>query len=544
MERPRFSKISTKSSSLLPTVSKTTASSTNDATTISTAAVNFETQSIRGGDSLSIHSGDTDTSLEINLSDIEEISNLPESVRRRAQQLNTNTQLSTDICYQDLYPNPDNINNKSYFEKCIAISKSNDSTQFHNKLKQVFIFSTAGKPIYSLNGSDELILGYMGILTTIISTFQEDLHQDLQIIDLGNKVKVVALNKAPIILIAISKLRHETDKLIVAQLQVLYTYLLSVLSKPIIDKNFHNRLNYDLRRILSPLDSENLDELCARLTYGVGSEGAFEFYMSTMLACRQSLKISHTLRHKMDKILKQSQDEDLVFTILTKGDVVINYLHPKQHNLPNEDLNLLIFIVTSLKKKEEDLWMPLCMPKFNKNGFLHVFVKTWEQLRIILISGNKNAFYRLRELAEDIIKSIAHAQSGKFLSKVLHELLVPLTSQVPFAVRHFLYVDTELHQFVTSELPEDNRDFSLQLILYYNTLRTSRSRIHFKEKGISYRKLSYMKWGRTTGFMLSDSSYEFYCITSDDDLDSKKLIELSLAIVYWCKKNRSRLFIT
>ena len=79
----------------------------------------------------------------------------------------------------------------------------------------------------------------------------------------------MAVNKSPIILISISKLLFETVESVHLQLDTLYCYLIGILSKSVIDKHFNNRLNYDLRRILSPLDFENLDELCLNLTYGI-----------------------------------------------------------------------------------------------------------------------------------------------------------------------------------------------------------------------------------------------------------------------------------
>ncbi|CAK9437137.1 uncharacterized protein LODBEIA_P15480 [Lodderomyces beijingensis] len=550
MERPQFSRISTKSTSLLPTDSNANVNSTTDATTaVSYENINSEIQSIRIG-SPSIRSIETASiSSELNVS---EISNFATSVRRRVQASpHVAMNGGEPPTYLDLYPHCSsktggNLKEAEYFDRYVKISKSSDSIEFHDKLKHFFIFSTAGKPIYTMNGSDDLVMGYMGILTTILYTFQEDLKQDLQIVELGDGLKLVAMNKAPIILVAISKLPHETDHLILGQLHVLYSYLLSILSKPAIDKYFHNRLNYDLRRILSALDLENLDDLCTRLTYGWGDQ-AFAFYATQIFNSQQSLRIPYTLRSKMDKILREFQDDELLFSILARDTVITNYIHAKPHNLPDADLSLLLFIVSSLKNKNEDLWVPLCMPNFNKNGFLYVFSRSWNQLTIILISGSKNAFYKLKEIANAITTRAEQAQQGQFLSKFNHELAVPVSSLVPFVVKHFIYVNRDANcdanRFIMSEYPQDNRDVVLQMGFYYNALLNCKSHLTAKKslKNVEYKKLSYVKWGQVSGFMLSDTSYEFYCIT-DDDVNSKKLIDISLAIVKWCKKNKSRLF--
>ena len=56
-----------------------------------------------------------------------------------------------------------------FIERYISISKASDSDLFHDKLKHFFILSTAGKPIYSMNGSDDVIMGYIRDLSLLLS---------------------------------------------------------------------------------------------------------------------------------------------------------------------------------------------------------------------------------------------------------------------------------------------------------------------------------------------------------------------------------------
>lgn len=534
MEQPHFLKVASKSaSSLLSTASVPQLSSTTVATTaINYENVNLEIQSIRNG-SPSTQFDNSSVASELHLSEyIEDLPFLPSKVRNSQRPQN-------DHNYLALYKNPFNLEEDQYFRLCITISKTDDEQQFHRKLKQFFIFSTAGKPIYSMNGSDDVIIGYVGVLTTILSTFQEDLHKDLKSIRIEDELKIVALNRAPIVLITITKLNHETDSFLESQLNVLYMYLLSILSKSAIDKHFNNGLNYDLRRVLSPLDFSNLDDLCMKLTFGLPN--GLDFYLSQLFSCQQSIKIRYTLRSKMNKILKTYKDEDLIFTILAKSHIILNYIRNKTHNLSSNDMKLLLFIVKSMKTKEEDLWMPLCMPEFNSNGFLYVFVRTWGQKSLILISGNKNSFYKLKEIASGIILTAERSQNREFLASFQRELSTPISSQIPFVVKHFMYINKKTNQFVCSEAPHENRDVVLQLINYYTQLKNNKSSVQIKNVSIKYKKLSYMKWGNVTGFMITEDAYASYCIINDD-LDSRKLVDVSVSIIKWCKNNQSRLF--
>ncbi|KAI5962143.1 MON1 [Candida pseudojiufengensis] len=482
--------IATKSTSLLPKASNSQVQSTTEATTaINYENVNSEIQSIRNVSPLTQADNSSITS-ELYLSEYIEDLPLPNSIRQR--QLNKNGGI---ISYTDLYNNNEEevINKEEYFNTHVAISKTNDDNEFRSKLKHFFIFSTAGKPIYSMNGSEDVIIGYMGILTTILSTFQENLQENLNVIQLGNELKLIALNKAPIVLVAISKLSHETENFIKDQLEILYNYILSILSKPTIDKQFHNRLNYDLRRVLNPLDFENLDKLSIQLTYGL--EGGFELYLSKLLQARQSFRIKYTLRTKMKKLLKNFKDEDLLFTILAKSNIILEIINHKIHELINEDLEMLIFIVNSSKIEGEDLWMPLCMPNFNKNGFLYIFVRSWNNLILILISGNKNSFYKLKNLANEIFNKIQTTQNQELWKNYQTDLLTPLSSSIPFVVKHFIYVNKTLNQFITSEFPQNDNDQILQMIKYYTTLKNNKSNLKTsKDSKLNYKKLSYLKW--------------------------------------------------
>jgi vacuolar fusion protein MON1 len=51
-------------------------------------------------------------------------------------------------------------------------------------------------------------------------------------------------------------------------------------------------------------------------------------------------------------------------------------------------------------------WIPLCLPKFNAKGFLHVYIYAEERVAIILISADKNAFFNMQEVKEKIITDL------------------------------------------------------------------------------------------------------------------------------------------
>jgi hypothetical protein len=493
----------------------------------------------------------------------------------------------SQLNYKDLnfFSTSGTIDQDNIYTKYIANEKSIDEDDFRMKLKHFFILSSAGKPIYAFNGNEDIILGYMGVITTIVSSFEENIGEEIQSVTMG-ETKIVFLNKSPIILVAISKISYEAmgtspDSILIRQLTTLYNYLLSILSKPLIDKNFQNRMNYDLRKILTPLDYKNLDQLCMKLTYGLpvlrGDTKCFDFFISDVLdSSLQSIKISKTIRTKLNNILlscKRLKDdeeyvgEDLLFGMLMSCNKLISFMKPKNHTLVNEDIKILISMIQAQEIEEfqtqEDYWFPLCMPNFNPNGFLYIFVKrfdlfdngTPQQISIILVSGNKNAFYQMQQLSSYIIHKIIKTDSLK--NKLYQELAgsskLSIINDIRVQyIKHFIYKLKKPNQFVMSNVSHFNNDTSdnsvLQLVYFYSNLHNNKAlSISVPGNGLgSPRKLSYMRWNGkgsvVTGFMLSDEKSEFYCVCNEN-VPSKVLIAYSLRIIKWCEKYENRLFI-
>ncbi|CAR66347.1 DEHA2F14652p [Debaryomyces hansenii CBS767] len=513
-----------------------------------------------------------------------------------------------------------------FIERYISISKASDSDLFHDKLKHFFILSTAGKPIYSMNGSDDVIMGYMGFITTIVSTFQENMKEEIKSVNYGDDLKIVIMNKDPLILVAMTKLKHENminnggeedDSVLIGQLNTLYNYLLAVLSKSTILKNFQNRMNYDLRKILTPLDFSNLDSLCMKLTYGLSTSESLtpynipglDFFLSQLLdSSLQSAKITNTTRSRLNSILlsckklkiKDSKSkapsrlfdisdsgdketflgDDLLFAFLTSSSgKILSMMKPKNHTLSKEDLKVLFTMISSIStpsddsQSTEDLWIPLCMPDFNPNGFLYVFVKKIDlsgyvivdgnhippqPIIITLISGNKNSFFQQQELSKHIISSMINSESfrnalsSELLASnnlsILNDIKVPL-------IKHFIYRSKRYNQCFMSNARHFNNEKGdtscvtiLELVYFYSTLHNNKATDFSSEPAIKKhnKRLTYSKWkisGNTiVGFMLSDSTSEFYCLCNGD-ITSQDLIRQSLKIIKWCEKYHRRIFV-
>lgn len=510
---------------------------------------------------------------------------------------------SHNVFSQDRVP----LDQKFLLER-VALEKHGDLPLFRKKLKHFFILSTAGKPIYSMNGSDDLIMGYMGLITTIVSTFQEGLKSELRYLSHDN-FNLTVMNKSPLLLVAVTRVSRElkpssggidAPPIIETQLKVIYNYILGVLSQLAISKNFEKRMNYDLRNILSHQDFKMLDSICMKLTYGFTllSEGEYEidnaFYLETLLNnAIQCAIVKKTTRAKLnaimlstkklkvkqhsatgsliilDKILGSDKERyiasDLLFGFLTFDKKILSYLRPKSHLLANEDIRTLLSTVAELVQSQEphdspELWVPLCMPNFNDSGFLYIFVKQVylpsiaDPITITLLSGNKNSFYDMKEVANYIIYKIKKTESfsRSFAGELAHMATsVPVLKELEItSIRHFMYKHKGYNQlYMDNPQYDGSMEYCLRALSHVNhlyaSLRSSKATI--VTQGITNpKRLTYTRWqlenGWVTGFLLEDEKSEFYCICGGTEL-ALVIIEESLRIIRWCEKYKRRLFV-
>ncbi|SCW00554.1 LAFE_0C06766g1_1 [Lachancea fermentati] len=247
--------------------------------------------------------------------------------------------------------------------------------------KHFFILSSAGKPIFSMHGRDELVMGLMGIVHTVLSYFQLQ-NSKIHSITTGSpgktKQKFVFLDKTPILLMAMTS-REETTSDLLQQLDFLYSYLVSTLSRKQLTRLFSKRENFDLRNFLTHTDFYNLNHICDSISNG--------FHPDLLLGALRCLMLRKSTRRALHTLmLTQLQDPEVAVSrgtllyglIVAPGNQLCSVLRPKGHTLHTTDLHLLFSLVFNQFQSlqdDQELWVPICFPKFNSNGFLHCYIK-------------------------------------------------------------------------------------------------------------------------------------------------------------------------
>ena len=282
--------------------------------------------------------------------------------------------------------------------------------EWKSRLKHFLILSSAGKPIYSRHGDDGLISEYIGIMQTIISSFQSSVDR-LKSFTAG-KVHFVVMVEGPLYLVAISRL-WESDSQLVVQLEALYMQVVSTLTLPTLTTLFSNRPSTDLRRPLQgtePLLSALVD------SFTRGSP-------PTLLSALECLRMRKSHRQIINNILLKGKVPSLLYGLIVAGGRLVSVMRPRRHSLHPSDLQLIfnmLFEAGGVKAGEGENWIPLCLPAFNNRGYLYMYVSFLgeygnddhpkyrsvsakeDQVAVILISAEKESFYGLKQMRDEV----------------------------------------------------------------------------------------------------------------------------------------------
>ncbi|KAJ4291009.1 Vacuolar fusion protein mon1 [Kalmusia sp. IMI 367209] len=322
--------------------------------------------------------------------------------------------------------------------------------EWRAKLKHFLILSSAGKPIYSRHGDDQLITNYIGVVQTLISFYQST-GDTLRGFTAGD-VRFVVISKGPLNLVAITRL-PESDAQLRAQLDALYMQILSTLTLPSMERMFAVRANYDLRRPL-----QGTETLLSAL-----ADGFTRGSPSTLLSALECLKLRKSHRNTINNTLLKTRSPNLLYGLIVASGKLVSVVRPKKHSLHPGDLHLIfnmLFEAGSVKAGGGENWIPLCLPGFNNTGYLYMYVSFLnlehpseqmqerpksregdpDEVAILLISADKESFFEMRGMRNDLVEQLQRNGGIEVIRAAVRRGRPKCTDVVPGTVlRHFLY---------------------------------------------------------------------------------------------------------
>jgi hypothetical protein len=267
-------------------------------------------------------------------------------------------------------------------------------------MSNFYILSCSGKPIYSRQNSitDAETTAFF---QTILSFFLDD--QDSLISFTAGSFTWAFLIKGPLYYVAVSDAC--SDSMLRLQLDWLHSQMMSILTHYQISRLFQDRISVDLRPLLGST---------AQLDLYIDS---FSGHLDSLLDALSFIKCPPKLRKDLSQVLKQALTNSathlkscLFFGMLIAKNRLITFIRHKKHALVPSDLHLLLNLVYASDSTIQmaESWSPICLPKFNPNGFLYCYFSfLGPDLCLVLLSPDKDAFFQLSEYKSRIVDSLS-----------------------------------------------------------------------------------------------------------------------------------------
>ena len=364
----------------------------------------------------------------------------------------------------------------------------------------------------------------------------------------------MVMSHGPLYLVAISKL-GENDVQLRVQLEALYMQILSTLTLPNLTHMFSNRPSTDLRRPLQgtePLLSALAD------TFTRGSP-------PTLLSALECLKIRKSHRQVINDSLLRTRCETLLYGLVVASGRLVSVVRPRKHSLHPSDLQLIfnmLFEARGVKAGGGENWIPLCLPGFNKNGYLYMyvsFVSAYESggdegeegreernevqkpddIAILLISANKESFYDLRKMRDALVEELGANGSMAIIKSSVRRGRPSATDIVPGTVlRHFLYKSRANVQFT---MPSYEPTFPTllarrKLLSLYHALHAS---VHAKN---AHLKVHHCISRESVSLAWVTPLFELYCVAGPH-ANRNALAQSANKVIQWVRREEERVFI-
>ncbi|KAI9760817.1 MAG: hypothetical protein M4579_001447 [Chaenotheca gracillima] len=445
--------------------------------------------------------------------------------------------------------------------------------KWRSRLKHFLILSSAGKPIYTRHGDENLIAGYIGIVQTIIS-FYDGSGEPLKGFSAGG-TRFVVMAEGPLYLVAISRL-GESEPQLRAQLEALYMQILSTLTLPTLLNMFSNRPSTDLRRPL-----RGTETLLSAL-----ADGFTRGSPSSLLSALECLKLRKSHRHAINNALLKVRSPSLLYGLIVAGGRLVSVVRPKKHSLHPSDLQLIfnmLFEAEGVKAGGGESWIPLCLPGFNNKGYLYMYVsfltaddngatsessptdpphtsrsreetqdgnskegiQDEDSVAIILISPDKESFFDLRQMRDDLVSTLrsSHHRKEPSLANLIQTAVragrpTPAELVPGTVIRHFLYKSRANVQFTmpTFALHFNTALARRKLLSVYHGLHAS---VHAKT---SHLKVQHVVGGAHVALAWVTPTFELYCVAGPN-ASRNAVAQGANRILQGVRKEEERLFI-
>ncbi|KAJ9109166.1 hypothetical protein QFC21_000495 [Naganishia friedmannii] len=238
----------------------------------------------------------------------------------------------------------------------------------------------------------------------------------------------------------------------------------------------------------------------------------FAFFTSSL----QPLRMSPFLREAAaSALVPPTKISNLLYVLLVVDNKIVTLLRPRKHSIHPTDLHLLLNVLSSSPAlRASETWLPICLPKFNPDGFVYAFIS-----------------YKLEHAK--VLNKIENAHLHHEYS--LSDLDTP-------DVRHFWYKSRSNVQITMPRWEQPyppHSDDQKRLITLYQHIYDG---IHAKSGQLAPLKQFYVRTEFEACMGWSTTSFELY-LTVASEIPKHSVVAAANAIVRWIGKEESRLFL-
>jgi len=328
------------------------------------------------------------------------------------------------------------------------LEKHRDEEMFYKREKHVFILTWAGRPVYSRYGDETDLASFMGVISTIINIVNVNQKDDIRCVIAGSH-KFVFLVKGPVYLLCVTR-THETVLQLRIQLEYIYEQLTGILTSGVFEI-LNQRAQYDMRSLIGPTDRTLIDNLILKLN----SSPAYllHAFMPMMVPKAIREEIAQILRQERRSVRKRVKDSwatNLMFGLLMVDGHICNLFQPKKHPFHSQDIILLQhFITASEPFRQSETWTPICLPKFERKGFMYAYVHYINtNISITLVTKDPQSFHHLSEARKRVEIAMTHKSLITHLERCLAVHPFRVASMGISHLLHFVYFNVKRKQYI------------------------------------------------------------------------------------------------
>lgn len=254
--------------------------------------------------------------------------------------------------------------------------------------------------------------------------------------------KLVFLQQGPLLLVAVSRTPQSAAQLR-RELLAVHAQIVSTLTRASVARIFARKQNYDLRRLLAGSE-RTLDRLLDSVERDPGA---------LLLGAVRCVPLARPLREALGVLLRRCTAPGLALSVLAVGGQLVTAAQERtvlaECRLDPADLQLLLNWVGAPAFAAGEAWAPVCLPRFNPDGFFYAYVARLNTIPVclLLLGTDPEAFHDMatcRRLVEDGMHTLGAMRA---LGEAAGFSNVPSSNAPAYSVqavgapglRHFLY---------------------------------------------------------------------------------------------------------